>query len=163
LAKLAALTLPAKAASLGVAVALGAAGGVAAHATDTPTDTDTQTEVAVTVDGGADAAAEELETDSTDGTEGTDDTESTEESTDDEGALSHTHQLPEAAEFGQSVAVDARDGGVVGAEVAEAARVRAQVRVEEHVQGELPAIDLPDVVPDGVTVPALGAGQGARP
>jgi hypothetical protein len=160
LAKLAALTLPAKAASLGVAVALGAAGGVAAHATDTPIDTDTQTEVAVTVDGGADDAAEELETDDTDDT---DDTESTEESTDDEGAPSQTHQLPEAAEFGQSVAVDARDGGVVGAEVAEAARVRAQVRVEEHVQGELPAIDLPDVVPDGVTVPALGAGQGARP
>jgi hypothetical protein len=152
LAKLAALSVPAKAASVGIAVALGAAGGVVAHATDTPTDTDTQTEVAVTVDGATDDAVEEP------------DVEGTDEGTDEEGAPSETHQLPAASDFGQWVAADARDGGVVGAEIAEAARVQAQIRQEEHAQGEPPAeITLPDVVPDSVTVPTPGAGNGARP
>lgn len=101
-AKLAALSLPAKATTAGIAVALGATGGVVAHAA-----------TAEPVDDGA--VVEETST----------------------TTVPEDVSLPEASSFGQSVAEDARDGGVDGQTIAERARQRIaeQVRQRTHEGG----------------------------
>lgn len=129
-AKLAALSVPAKATTAGIAVAIAATGGVVAHATTTQP-----------VDEGV--TSEETTTNVSD-------------------TVPESVELPEASSFGQSVAEDARDGGVDGQTIAEMARSRehpggipegapaaeqAQTQTEQHAGG--PA--LPDQ--------AAGAGQ----
>lgn len=111
LAKLTAISLPAKATAVGLAVAVGATGGVVAHATVTP------------------PAPNEVP-DST--------PESLEVGEDAEAPDDEKPTLPEAASFGQSVAEDARDGGVIGPDIAEQARARAEERradaIPDHAQ-----------------------------
>lgn len=92
LAKLAALSIPAKATALGIAVALGATGGVVAQARVGQPEPEAGTVV-----------------------------------TDPIG------EAPEAAAFGQSVAENARNGGVIGPETAAQARLRAEIRHGEVV------------------------------
>ena len=119
LAKLAAIGIPAKATALGIAVAVGATGGVVAHATapEPPEGEVVQTESEV---GPSEAEPR--------------------------------NQSAEAAAFGQGVAADARDGGVVGQEIAEQARLRAENRhgdlpdqaVNARLRAEQHTGDLPD-------------------
>ena len=120
LAKVAAISVPAKAVAVGLAVAVGATGGVVAHAAVTPPDPDVVPEsTQEVVDVGE-------ETEEPAG-------EETEEPGGDEQPT-----LPEAASFGQSVAEDARDGGVIGPDIAEQARIRAEERradaIPDHAQ-----------------------------
>lgn len=117
-AKLTALSLPAKATGLGIAVALGATGGVAAYAADQP-EADPGvvdvTEAEPTIDPADDADAPDEDADGVvdgDGDDAAEDGEAPE------------RDLPAAAEFGQSVAADARDGGVDGQEIRERAHER---------------------------------------
>jgi hypothetical protein len=112
LAKLAAVGIPAQAAAVALVVAAGATGGVVAHAAVTTPDPAVVPE----------SAPEILPAD-----EGAEEEENGEQPT-----------LPDAASFGQSVAEDARDGGVVGLDIAEQARARAEERrgeaIPDHAQ-----------------------------
>ncbi len=96
LAKLAALSIPAKATALGIAVALGATGGVVVQATVGQPEPEAGTVV-----------------------------------TDPIG------EAPEAAAFGQSVAENARNGGEVVPDPADADRVRDQARLQDQDQVRL--------------------------
>ncbi len=113
LAKLAAIGIPAQAAAVALVVAAGATGGVVAHAAVTTPDPAIVPESAPEILP-ADEGAEEEE-------------ENGEQPT-----------LPDAASFGQSVAEDARDGGVFGLDIAEQARARAEERrgeaIPDHAQ-----------------------------
>lgn len=135
-AKLGALSLPAKATGLGIAVALGATGGVAAYAADadgTEPEVVDVTEAEPTADPVADDADD---TDVRDGDEGAED------GTDDGDAPER--DLPEAAQFGQSVAADARDGGVDGQEIRERAHDRNEAR--RAADEPDPVVDEPEPV-----------------
>ena len=140
-ATLAGLCLPAKATGIGLAVALGATGGVAAVAADQseadtgvvevadPTPEPTADPTAPTgdpaEDGTEDDGAESGEEHDAESGESGEDRES--------GADGEERELPEAAAFGQSVAADARDGGVDGQEIRERAHERNQERRADAV------------------------------
>ena len=121
LAKVAAISIPVKATAVGLAVAVGATTGVVAHAAVTPPDPDLVPEsTQEVVDVGEEAE------------------EPAGQDTEDPGDERPT--LPEAASFGQSVAADARDGGVIGPDIAERAHARAEERradaIPDHFQAE---------------------------
>lgn len=158
-AKLTALSVPAKAATLGVAVALGATGGVVAYATDALDDV-----VEVTDD----------EAPTAEPTEGGDDDVAVVEVTDDagdpgeDGEVGDTgdKQLPEAAAFGQSVAQDARDGGVDGQEIAARAHERNEERqAARHGEDtDEPVVEPTDpATPDSAPAPQRPVRPGNRP
>ena len=171
-AKLTGLSLAGKAAvGLAAAVgAVGAAGGVTAIVDSSPGVVETEvvdaaepigTEVEVAAD---ESAEESTDEESDGGDDGTDQVEKV---------------LPEAAEFGQSVAADAREGGVIGADIAELARERAALRhsddepvdpvvepteAADEVETDVDADDAADDAPAGAAVHGKPAGApGARP
>lgn len=159
-AKLAALTVPAKASAAGIAVAISVTGGMAVHAVaaepETPEVTDTTGDV---VDDATDGTVVD---DVADGdVDGEDDGDA--EGTDD----GDTKDLPDAADFGQSVAADARDGGVDGQEISERARERNAERAADRAgqpeTPEAPEVEAPDttVAPDAAaTSTERGNGHG---
>ncbi|MDM7855138.1 hypothetical protein [Cellulomonas alba] len=130
LAKLAGLSLPAKAA--GVAVAIGVIGGVpaAAHAVGTPhvrvAVDETPAPTASSTDGTSTGARDDEQGDSQG--EATEDPASQPTATDAPTAgptPAPTHTLPASAAFGQRVAADARDGGVDGHQISQEARAKS--------------------------------------
>jgi hypothetical protein len=134
--KLHALGVPAKATVLGVALALGAAGAVAYANEYTEPE---QTVLDDGTDGGTEGSGTEgSDTEGSDtegsGTEGS----GTEEPTDTDGPRGHQPKpwLPESAQFGQWVASQARNGGVDGQEVSQAARARNELRKAERENGD---------------------------
>lgn len=165
-AKLAALSLPAKATGLGLAVALGATGGVAAYAADadgTETEVVDVTEAEPTADpvaDDADDADDPADADAANGDEGTEDGE-------DPAVEAPGRDLPDAAQFGQSVAADARDGGVDGQEIRERAHDRNEAR--RAADQPDPVVDEPEPVdpetsdaapaPETADTEAVGAGR----
>lgn len=155
-AKLAALSIPAKAA-VGVAVAAGAVGGVpvVAHQLVRPTEP----EVALTQEAEpdtAEAAVEDVDATPTgsptdpvaeepdevpadeDGEEGDPTDDPTETPVDPLAEQPVEPVLPESSSFGRSVAADAQDGGVDGREIAEQARVKPDAQQPERSRDAAP-------------------------
>ena len=163
-AKLAALSLPARATGLGLAVALGATGGVAAYAADAPeTESDVVdvTEAEPTTDPGVDDADDLGDAADADDDDAADDTA---DDTADDGDAPE-RDLPDAAQFGQSVAADARDGGVDGQEIRERAHDRNEARRgadQPERTGEPEPVDptTADTAPASVPAGAQTGGSG---
>ncbi len=143
-AKLTALSLPAKATGLGIAVALGATGGVAAYAADAP---ETEPDVVDVTEAEPPAADPVDDADDADDTGDVDDVDGDEDGTDDGDAPER--DLPDAAQFGQSVAADARDGGVDGQEISERAHDRNEAR--RAADDPEPVVDEPAPVDPATT------------
>lgn len=151
-AKLAALGLPAKAA--GVAVAVGVIGGVpaVAHAVDSSHQTPAVVETTTSPTGEPTVEPSTAPTDeptaipTDDATAAPTPTEEPSAPAPEPTRPASDKDLPETASFGQSVAEDARDGGVDGQEIAEQARQKsASDTALEH---------RPDVTPPTDKAPA---------
>lgn len=166
LAKFAGLNAAAKGA-VGLAVAagaVGAAGGVpvlvdeVSGGTDEVAIVEPVTEDVVDDDSPAEPAGEEP---ADDADAVTDPEDGTEEEPTDGSVPGPDHELPAAAAFGQSVAADARDGGVVGQEIAERAKEAAQerrtAREDAPETPEAPEGTAPDAGEPAAVVPAPAA------
>lgn len=154
-AKLTGLTTAGKTA-VGLVVAagaVGAAGGLPAVVEPTPEEptavVETEQPADDATDGSSDVEATEPTSD--------EDAEGTAPGDDADGSEDTEKELPEAAEFGQSVAEDARDGGVDGQEIAERAHARnaerAAARDAQGAPEEEPVADddTEETVPDDDT------------
>src|SRR5690606_15084040 len=129
LAKLAGLNAAGKAA-VGLAVATGAVGAAAGVPAVIEPETvvveETTTEDETVVED--EVVVEDVVTDEVSDEVVEDGTEETEDVVADEDEDTDEKELPEAASFGQSVAADARDGGVDGQEIAARAHERNEAR-----------------------------------